>query len=402
MKIGFFTDTYFPQTSGVASSIQTLKEELTKAGHQVYIFTTTDPKVKEDQAEEGIFRYESIPFLFFKERRVAVTTLRPIYKKAKELDLDIIHTHTEFTMGIFGVMVAHRLRLPIVHTYHTWYENYLHYILNGHLVPKAAVKSYTRYFCQLANTVIAPSQMIRQVLQEYGVERPIEVIPSGVRFTKQLAKADRQQLKDELGLADDQLVLITVNRIAQEKNLDSLIQQMAKLLELIPQARLLIVGDGPEKDHLMSLSQELKISHAVIFTGMVPHEEINGYYQIADIYVNLSVTETQGITFIEAIGNHLPIVAMKNDYLLNLNRTASIGKLLDQVDQFSQAVLSLAGSASENCQAFKRLEQEISAQTFYERVYALYTSLIRKQESQMEDDDTSFFEKISENIWPFQ
>ncbi|MCW1004774.1 glycosyltransferase, partial [Streptococcus anginosus] len=83
---------------------------------------------------------------------------------------------------------AHRLRLPIVHTYHTWYENYLHYILNGHLVPKAAVKSYTRYFCQLANTVIAPSQMIRQVLLDYGVERPIEVIPTGVHFSQQLAE----------------------------------------------------------------------------------------------------------------------------------------------------------------------------------------------------------------------
>ncbi len=124
MNIGIFTDTYFPQVSGVATSIKTLKEALEKQGHSVYIFTTTDPHVDKDAVEPNIFRFASVPFVSFTDRRIAVRGLFHAYQVAKELDLDIVHTQTEFSMGYIGKFVAKNLKIPCLHTYHTMYEDY--------------------------------------------------------------------------------------------------------------------------------------------------------------------------------------------------------------------------------------------------------------------------------------
>lgn len=398
MKVGLFTDTYFPQTSGVATSIQTLKRELEKQGHQVYIFTTTDPESIE---EEGVYRFESIPFIFFKERRVAVTTLWPVYRLAKKLDLDIIHTQTEFSMGIMGVMAARKLQIPVVHTYHTWYENYIHYILNGHLVSKAAVRAYTRFFCSLVQQVISPSEMIKEVLTSYRITQPITVIPTGVALPDPLEESRIQNLRERLGLGDDHLMLLSVNRIAQEKNLDTLIQWMPEVLHLVPKARLVLVGDGPEKESLEKLTHSLGLDEEVQFTGMIPHEEVQAYYQAADLYCNLSVTETQGITFIEALANGLPLIAMKNDYLLSLEKRAPFGRLLEHASDFPEAVADYADHREDFCGNVEVLKREISQETFGQRILDLYQRLIKEEKNQQDSDDSSFLKKISENIWPF-
>ena len=144
MNIGIFTDTYFPQVSGVATSIKTLKDDLERKGNSVYIFTTTDPHVPDDAVEPNVFRFTSVPFVSFTDRRVAVRGMFHAYHVAKELNLDIVHTQTEFSMGYIGKFVARQLKVPTVHTYHTMYESYLHYIMNGHLLRPYHVKQFTR------------------------------------------------------------------------------------------------------------------------------------------------------------------------------------------------------------------------------------------------------------------
>ncbi len=141
MKIGFFTDTYFPQVSGVATSIKTLKEELEKKGHKVYIFTTTDPNAEMD--EEDIIRMPSVPFVSFKDRRIVVRGMWYAYLIAKELELELIHTHTEFGAGLLGKMVGRKLQIPVIHTYHTMYEDYLHYIAKGKVLRPTHVKYFS-------------------------------------------------------------------------------------------------------------------------------------------------------------------------------------------------------------------------------------------------------------------
>ena len=132
VNIGIFTDTYFPQVSGVATSIDTLRSQLEQKGHTVYIFTTTDLDVEKNVYERNVFRFASIPFISFTDRRIAVRGLFQSYQVAKELNLDIVHTQTEFSMGLIGKFVAKALKIPCVHTYHTMYEDYVHYITKGY------------------------------------------------------------------------------------------------------------------------------------------------------------------------------------------------------------------------------------------------------------------------------
>ncbi|MGO3750551.1 glycosyltransferase, partial [Vagococcus salmoninarum] len=171
MKIGFFTDTYFPQVSGVATSIKTLKEELEKRGHDVFIFTTSDPKA--DEAELGIIRMPSIPFISFKDRRVVVSGMIDAYEKAKKYHLDIIHTHTEFGTGWLGKYIAKRLKIPVVHTYHTMYEDYLHYIAHGKLIRPYHVKQASRAFCRNASGIVCPSERVVTKLEQYNIQAPL-------------------------------------------------------------------------------------------------------------------------------------------------------------------------------------------------------------------------------------
>ena len=157
MNIGLFTATYFPQVSGVATSIKTLRHELEKQGHQVYIFTTTDPHVEKDVYERNIFAFQACHCVSFTDRRIAFRGLLHAYQLAKELNLDIVHTQTEFSMGLIGKFVARAMKIPCIHTYLTMYEDYLHYVANGKILKPVHVKQMTLAFCSHLDGVVAPA-----------------------------------------------------------------------------------------------------------------------------------------------------------------------------------------------------------------------------------------------------
>ncbi len=182
MNIGLFTDTYFPQVSGVATSIKTLRDQLEKQGHQVYIFTTTDPKVDTNVYERNVFRFTSIPFVSFTDRRIAISGFIRATQIAKELNLDIVHTQTEFSLGWMGKFVAKALKIPVIHTYHTMYEDYLHYVANGKLLKPYHVKQMTRAFCYHIDGIVAPSERVQRTIQRYGIQVPTRIIPTGVNL----------------------------------------------------------------------------------------------------------------------------------------------------------------------------------------------------------------------------
>ena len=171
VNIGLFTDTYFPQVSGVATSIKTLRDELTAQGHNVYIFTTTDPKAKEDDVEAGIYRFPSIPFVSFTERRIAVRGAFRAVHLAKRFQLDVVHNQTEFALGMMGKIVAHELKIPCLHTYHTMYQDYLHYIANGHIVKPKNVATYARLYMKNMDGIVAPSERVLDTLRSGLVRR---------------------------------------------------------------------------------------------------------------------------------------------------------------------------------------------------------------------------------------
>ncbi len=233
MNIGLFTDTYFPQNSGVATSIKTLKEALEAQGHNVFIFTTTDPGVDKDTIEANIFRFSSVPFIGFSERRIAFRGFFEAVKVAKEVNLDIVHTQTEFSMGSIGKFVAKQLEIPAIHTYHTMYEDYLHYVLNGHLLRPVHVKQFTKGYLKNMDGVIAPSPRVANLLTRYGVEIPMRVIPTGVDL-EAVSQGEKIDLRKKLGISEDTPVMLTLGRVAAEKKISHILKVMPELLEEFP------------------------------------------------------------------------------------------------------------------------------------------------------------------------
>ena len=296
MNIGIFTDTYYPQVSGVATSIKTLREQLEKQGHTAYIFTTTDPNVDKSIYERNIFRFSSIPFISFTDRRIAVRGLFHAYQVAKELNLDIIHTQTEFSMGLIGKFVAKNLKIPCIHTYHTMYEDYLHYVAKGRLLKPYHVKQMSKSFCYHMSGIVAPSLRVKETLEQYGIDEPIEIIPTGVDISK-FSKSTNENIREKYKINPEQPLLLTLSRLAFEKNIDKLLNAMPDILARVPETKLMICGDGPARESLVQQVSDMNLIDSVIFTGEINNDEVGGYYKAADVFVSTSVSESQGYLY---------------------------------------------------------------------------------------------------------
>ncbi len=341
MNIALFTDTYLPQVNGVVSSIVTLEKQLLKQGHNVYIFTISHPKAVNDA--EYIYRLPSMPFVFLKDHRVGLLYSARLVRKIKKLKLDIILSQTEFSLGFFARMVSTQLHIPIVHTYHTMYEEYMHYISKGVEFSPELARKYSKKFCNNVDGVIAPTQKTKDLLLSYGVQTSIAVIPTGIDFTPFKPESYTLEtvagLKESFGLTANQPVILFVGRVAKEKSIDMVIQAMPYTLTHLPDAKLLIVGDGPELKALRHLAKTIGVEDAVIFAGMRPWSEIGQYYQLGDVFVSASISETQGLTFAEAMAAHLPVLARVDESVEGLVQTDYNGHLFETVDELAAALV---------------------------------------------------------------
>ena len=395
MKIGFFTDTYFPQVSGVSTSIRTLKQELENLGHDVYIFTTTDPDAKE--VEPRIIRMPSIPFISFKDRRVVIRGMLYAYHIAKEIDLDIVHTHTEFGVGILGKQTAKALDIPVVHTYHTMYEDYLHYIAKGKVLRPIHVKQLSKLYTNHMSGIICPSQRVVNKLEEYGIERPMSVIPTGINVSQ--FKPVEQELIDNVrrkyGISDEECLLLSVSRISYEKNIQTILNGMPKIYEAIPNVKLLIVGDGPFKSKLEKQVDELALNDVVIFAGEIPNKDISPFYQAADYFVSASDSETQGLTYTEAMAAKTKVVAKGNEYLDGLFDDPSLGMTYVENNEFAETLINyVAQNIPANQTILEDKLYDISSEAFGKRVESFYQEAVAyfdENHQEYEEDDASLY-----------
>ena len=387
MNIGIFTDSYFPQLSGVATSIKTLKDALEKQGHNVFIFTTTDPHIKKGTVEANIFRFSSVPFISFTDRRVAFRGFFEATKVAREVKLDIVHTQTEFALGMIGKYVAHQLKIPAIHTYHTMYEDYLHYVLNGHLLRPYHVKQFTNAYLKNMDGVIAPSKRVEALLKRYRVNIPMRVIPTGVDINS-LNKPETGDVRKELDIPDDVPVLLTLSRVAEEKKIDRILNAMPEILDEFPQTRLVIAGDGPDMEVLQEQVERLTLEDSVIFTGDIPHDDVGSYYKMADLFVSASDTETQGLTYIEALASGTKCVVYDTDYTEHVFDDEEFGKVFNGPGEMLNEILFYLRKGRERIQPDKlaaKMEQ-ISAQKFASSVYQFYQDTISNSQRDLKEE----------------
>ena len=306
MKIGIFTDSYLPYTSGVVRSIQTFKEELTRLGHDVFIFA---PSYRNCNNESRVFRFASIPSLTNREFSLAVPfslRLKPIIHG---LQLDLIHVHSPFLLGRLGARYARKEGIPLVFTYHTLYEEYVHYVPFAQSFTKEIAQKISRDFCNQCDLVIVPTAIIAEYLQKIGVTANISKVPTGIKVA-QYQNGDRTWLRQRFNIGPREKILLFVGRLGQEKNIGLLLESFRLVNSEINQTTLVLVGGGPEEEELRIEADRLGLGERVVFTGTLPPEEVANCYAGSDLFVFSSISETQGIVITEAKAAGLPVVAV--------------------------------------------------------------------------------------------
>lgn len=404
MKIGIFTDTYTPYINGVTTSIIMLKNALEKMGHTVYIVTVNAEKISY-KYEDGnkVVRIPGIPIGIYDYRLTGIYPLKAI-SKIKNWNLDIIHSHTEFGVGTFARIISKQYNIPIVHTYHTMYEDYVHYITKGFFdgASKKIVEYLTKFYCdKTASELIVPTKKTYNLFkQKYQVDRNVHIIPTGIeieKFYKETFKIkDIFDLKLKMGLKTNDFVILYVGRIAKEKNIEFLIDNMKDITKN-SNAKLVIIGSGPDLDSYQKRVIKLKLEKSIIFTGKVPWEEINKYYQIGDVFVTASTSETQGLTVIEAMAASLPVVAINDESFTNIVIDDLNGYIFKNKKEYKQAIKTIIEEPFLKARLSKqaRINSENYSSKFYgQRVCEIYKQAIEKENNKKE----TFLDKISNVI----
>lgn len=307
MKVGLFTDSYHPYVSGVVRSVETFSEELKKLGHQVYIFAPSYPGINQ---EENVFRFPSIPSITHSNFYLAIPFAPALRSFLDNHPLDIVHVQSPFILGRVGAKVARKRRIPLVFTYHTLYDQYTHYLPFGREFGKDLTRRWCTNFSNRCDLVITPTQVIGKHIEAMGVKTNIAWLPTGIKI-EEFTNQERSWLRNRYEIKPEELILLYVGRMGKEKNIYFLI----KCLELLRQDseqsfRLVLVGQGPETEHLKQYCSLRGLADSVIFTGPLSREDLVRSFCGSDIFVFSSLTETQGIVIAEAKAAGLPTVAV--------------------------------------------------------------------------------------------
>jgi glycosyltransferase involved in cell wall biosynthesis len=227
----------------------------------------------------------------------------------KNIELDIIHAQTPFTLGWIAMRQAKKKNIPIIHTYHTLFTEYVHYLPFSKGIGLWLTKRGSRDYCNRCDGVVVPSSAIAEELRSYGVKKPIEVIPTGVN-AELVKKGNAHLIREQQHLAPEAEILLYAGRLAREKNVEFVVQAFKEIAQVRRNAQLVIVGDGPQRKYLENLVQNLKLEHRVTFTGFLQKEVLASWYKAADVFLFASTTETQGMVVLEAMEMGTPVVAV--------------------------------------------------------------------------------------------
>jgi glycosyltransferase involved in cell wall biosynthesis len=307
VRVALFTNNYLPFCGGVTISVETLRRGLEAGGHEAWVFAPRFPGASPDGPR--VVRYPSLPAATYPEFALAVPFSPRIARLARRLEVDVLHAHHPFLLGPAAARLAERLGRPLVFTYHTRYEKYAHYVpLSPSLVERAAVWLSTR-FADRCDMVIAPSARIREELQGRGVRTPIAVVPTGVDLDR-FRPGDRAAARHGLGLGPTGALLLYVGRLDREKSVERVLLAFDRVASTVPDARLVLVGQGTEGARLRALARRLSAAPRIAFLGARGHDALADCYRAADAFLFASETETQGLVLAEAAACGIPAVAV--------------------------------------------------------------------------------------------
>jgi glycosyltransferase involved in cell wall biosynthesis len=305
MRVGLFTECYHPIRNGVVAAVDALAATLRARGHTVVYVTPKMPGF--ENASHDVVTVPSMPLPANTAYRLTLPV--PSRKRREALKrLSIVHAHSPFVTGWMAVGCARRYGVPLVFTYHTLLEEYVHYVpIEAHAARRAAGE-LTRAYANAADAVIVPTQTMADHLRELGVTRSIDVIPSGIDVSHFNAARRSAATRAQMGAKEGETLVLFVGRLAREKDVQIVLEAFARL----PAAGmcLAIAGDGPERERLEQESRRLGIAERTVFTGELPREDLAAVYAAADVFAFASRSETQGLVLVEAMAAGLPVAAV--------------------------------------------------------------------------------------------
>lgn len=365
--------------NGVVTSIQHLTKYLTKMGHDVKILTLS--RNIHSHVEDNVTYLASMDAdLVYPDARFTLPICNELVDRLIDWHPDIIHSQSEFSSYMLARRIANKLNIPIIHTYHTAYEDYTHYFSPSERLGKAVVAKASRWLCRNLQAVIAPTEKVRKMLKNYGIGpdgRKVFVVPTGIEAEPFEDHSGRTEMRAKYGVDDDTTLLFSIGRLGKEKNFEELLQYINKLKE--KNLRLMIVGDGPDRGELEKTAERLNLGDRVIFTGMIPHERVADCYAAADVFVCASSSETQGLTYLEAQAAGLPIVCRKDECLADVVLDGVNGWQYEHFEEFAHYIDRLT-NADKRAQmgeaAHAHMVANYSAEVFASRVLAIYEEIV--------------------------
>lgn len=398
MKIGIFTDAYEPHISGVTTSIKMLKTALEKMHHEVFIVTANLDNNKFIYDDKNRMIY--LPGI---KTGIYETKLTGIYSKKamkiiKNWHLDVIHSQTEFGIGYFSRIVAKKLNLPIVHTYHTLYEDYVHYVTHGHfnnLAKKLAIK-ITKYYCEKkCDELIVPTDKIKDLfINKYNISQPINVIPTGIDIDKfkltPNIKKEIVSIKKKYKIKDTDFIIGSVGRIAPEKSFDKLLYNIKEMIKVNTNIKVMLVGGGPDLDNLKELTQKLHLEDYVIFTDKVNYDLVPAYFNTFNVIVSFSKTETQGLTIIEGLAASKPTICIEDDSFKAMIEPNYNGYLFKNDNEFKDYIFKLMNDKKlykDMSTNARNSTYKYSKEVFASEVLKVYHKAIEKKSNSKKIED---------------
>ena len=376
MKVLITTDWYAPIINGVVTSVLLLQRELEKQGHDVRVVTLSN--TLHSYKNGNVYYMGSVSAnKIYPGARLRVNRTRSLVRELMEWGPDVIHSQCEFSSFRVAYGLSHRLGVPIVHTYHTVYEDYTHYFSPSVRVGKAVVSVFSRWICGRTACVVAPSRKVERLLRDYNIQCRIEVIPTGVDLGayRQEPDPDRMAaLRTRWAIPENHTVLLYLGRMAKEKNLEQLIDQIAAAGRR--DVSLLLVGDGPDREEVLDYARGKGLD--VIFTGMVPHSEVADYYRLGDLFVTASTSETQGLTYFEALAAGVPVLCRKDPCVDGVVEDGVNGWQYEDGQSFGEHLSAFCGDADlreRMSREAKASSEKFSAEAFGAAAAELYASV---------------------------
>lgn len=341
MKILITTDMYFPVVTGVAQVIKLQADSLRRLGHDVRVMTIAKCRQSHYNEKDNVYYIKAAKFTFYKDSFMSFNLSDKMVPLIVTWKPDLIHSQCEFFSLKFAKKISTETGAPIIHTCHTDFPSYRDYFFKSYTLWKSIVPGMVKRALdnESIKLVITPSVKTQKMLRDFAIERPITVLPSGInlhQFKVRLSEQEKKVLLAPYGVKTSDFIIVSICRLTEEKKVRETIDNFAQLH--IRDARLLIIGDGDQRSALEAQVQELGLQKSVKFFGMVPSSDVWMYYQLGDVFVSSSESETQGLTYYEACASGVPIVCKKDDCLTVMMEEGKNGYCFTTSEEFLKII----------------------------------------------------------------